>query len=86
VSVRRLYPAPALETRTGRDGTLRAFLWRRRWHTVTRTVRTWRVDTEWWSADPAHRTYREVVTAAGLICVAYHDAVAGTWHLDSITD
>lgn len=39
----------------------------------------WRVVDRWWTEDPVHRRYFDLVLETGENAVVYHDADAGTW-------
>ena len=39
----------------------------------------WRVVDRWWTEDPVHRRYYDLVLETGENVVVYHDDDAGTW-------
>ena len=39
----------------------------------------WRVVDRWWTDEPVHRRYFDLVLESGENAVVYHDADAGTW-------
>ena len=39
----------------------------------------WRVVDRWWTEEPVHRRYFDVVLETGENAVVYHDDDAGTW-------
>ena len=39
----------------------------------------WRVVDRWWTEDPVHRRYFDLVLETGENAVVYHDDDAGTW-------
>jgi hypothetical protein len=39
----------------------------------------WRVVDRWWTEDPVHRRYFDLVLETGENVVVYHDDDAGTW-------
>ena len=39
----------------------------------------WRVVDRWWTEDPVHRRYIDLVLETGENVVVYHDDDAGTW-------
>jgi len=59
--------------------------WRGRQHVVRRLSRHWRLDTGWWHWR-IWRDYFQVVTADGLLLIAYHDLASGGWYLERIYD
>lgn len=40
----------------------------------------WRIDDEWWRAEPVSRLYYSVLLAAGDRWVLYKDLVSGEWY------
>jgi hypothetical protein len=40
----------------------------------------WRIDDEWWRAEPVSRLYYEVTLAGGQRLVLYRDLAAGGWY------
>ena len=39
----------------------------------------WRIDEEWWRAEPISRLYHELVLEDGTLLTVYHDLVADEW-------
>jgi hypothetical protein len=39
----------------------------------------WRVVDRWWTDEPVHRRYFDLVLESGENAVVYHDGVAGSW-------
>jgi hypothetical protein len=52
---------------------------KRRQTTVTIDGR-WRIDDEWWRAEPISRLYYNVLLASGQRLVLYKDLVTGDWY------
>jgi hypothetical protein len=48
--------------------------------TVADIADRWRLDDEWWRADPISRMYYVVVLAGGQRLVLYKDLVKGDWY------
>jgi hypothetical protein len=44
----------------------------------------WRLDDEWWRAEPIARLYCSVRLASGDRLVLYHDLVSGEWYRQSL--
>jgi hypothetical protein len=40
----------------------------------------WRIDDEWWRAEPVSRCYYNVILTAGQRIVLYKDLVNGSWY------
>ena len=40
----------------------------------------WRIDDEWWRAEPVSRLYYNVILASGQRLVLYKDLVTGAWY------
>ena len=40
----------------------------------------WRIDDEWWRAEPVARLYYNVLLASGQRMVLYKDLVTGSWY------
>ena len=40
----------------------------------------WRIDDEWWRAEPVSRLYYNVLLASGQRLVLYKDLVTGNWY------
>jgi len=40
----------------------------------------WRIDDEWWRAEPVSRLYYNVLVASGQRLVLYKDLVTGEWY------
>ena len=67
-------PRPAL-VETGPDGT--PLVVNREQVTLVREE--WRVVDRWWTEEPVHRRYFDVVLETGENAVVYHDDDAGSW-------
>jgi hypothetical protein len=50
---------------------------------VTAHHETWRIDDEWWRADPISRLYWRVSLDDGRTVDVYHDLVSGEWFRQS---
>lgn len=62
-----------------------SFVWFGRQHGIVRVCNAWRVHTGWWRQE-VRRDYFKVQTEDGLLCVVYHDLLAGRWHLVRVYD
>ena len=40
----------------------------------------WRIDDEWWRAEPVSRLYYNILLASGQRLVFYKDLVSGSWY------
>lgn len=67
------------------DGRPRAFRWQRQRHGVRAIVDQWVIHDEWWR-DEIWRHYFQVETGDALLCVLYHDLLAGGWRLERVYD
>lgn len=72
-----------VDTDDGRPLRLR-FGWEQRHHEVAALNRHWRVHLDWWTSCELRRSYWEIVTDSGLLCVIYHDLIVGGWFLERI--
>ena len=66
-------------------GAPRSFTWRGRRHPVTRVMRRWRIDVDWWRGR-VWREYFKLVTRTGLLVEVYHDLVGGEWFVQRLYD
>lgn len=41
----------------------------------------WRVDDEWWRAQPISRLYHQLLLDDGTLLTVYHDLLADAWHV-----
>jgi len=41
---------------------------------------TWRIDDEWWRAEPVSRLYYNILLASGQRMVLYKDLITGGWY------
>ena len=60
------------------DDQPQAFQWLRRRHRVQAIAEQWVVHDDWWREE-IWRRYFQVETGDGLLCVLYHDLLAGGW-------
>jgi hypothetical protein len=64
-----------------------AFIWRGRSHGIERVHNRWRVHTRWWEPPGlVWREYLKVTTDTGLLCLLFHDLLAGEWFLARVYD
>ena len=79
--LRRLNAPVPIRVRTDAAGRPRAV--RRRGRPETRRVMRvqdrWRIDDEWWRAQPISRLYHALLLDDGTLLTVYHDLVADTW-------
>lgn len=68
-----------------RDGRPRSFSWLGRRRQVLAVVEQWMVHDDWWR-DEIWRHYFQVETGDALLCVLYHDLLAGDWRLERVYD
>ncbi|MGD0780677.1 MAG: hypothetical protein ABR954_07895 [Dehalococcoidales bacterium] len=47
---------------------------------ITSIEDRWRLDDEWWRAEPVSRLYYNVLLASGQRLVLYKDLVSGVWY------
>jgi phage tail sheath protein FI len=47
---------------------------------ITSIEDRWRIDDEWWRAEPVSRLYYNVLLASGQRLVLYKDLIAGGWY------
>ena len=79
--LRRLNAPVPLRVRADADGRPRAVR-RRGWSESRRVVRVqdrWRIDDEWWRAQPISRLYHTLLLDDGTLLTVYHDLLADTW-------
>lgn len=48
-------------------------------HTVAQVRESWVIEDRWWTEQPLHRRYWELVSEAGRDIVVFHDLLAGSW-------
>jgi hypothetical protein len=46
---------------------------------VEQEIESWIVEDRWWTEEPVHRRYWELVTQRGHCVVVFHDLKAGGW-------
>ena len=72
---RRVYAPRGAAVEAGEDGTPRALA-----GTAVETIREeWVVEDRWWTADPLHRHYYELVLADGRSATVFRDMRSGRW-------
>ncbi len=74
----------ALNVEADEAGCPRRLYWGQRPHAIEQVSRHWRVHLDWWTPQELWRDYWEVATDSGLLCVLYHDLIAGEWILERI--
>lgn len=52
----------------------------RRWLQVQDVLETWRMDDEWWRAQPVSRMYYSVEMMVSGAMVLFQDLLTGTWY------
>lgn len=62
-----------------------AFRWQKQRCRVRAIVEQWIVHDEWWREE-VWRHYFQVETGDALLCVLYHDLLAGGWRLERVYD
>ena len=63
------------------------FVWEGQPHTISRIIKQWEVDTDWWEASGRiWRTYYATCTEDGLLCVFYRDLLSSEWFLSKLYD
>lgn len=67
------------------DDQPQALLWEGRWRRVQAVVEQWVIHDDWWR-DEIWRHYFQVETGDALLCVLYHDLLAGGWRLERVYD
>jgi hypothetical protein len=69
----------ALQVEENAPGSPLAIKLKRR-QSVTSIEDRWRIDDEWWRAEPVSRLYYNVLLASGQRLVLYKDLVRGGWY------
>lgn len=84
----RLWPdGHPITVALNRGGEPATFTWQGRTHSIRCIRQRWQVDSEWWQ--PSGRVWRDyvaVTTGDGLLCVLFHDRLAGEWFLEKVYD
>ena len=63
------------------------FIWAGQSHTISRIIKQWEVDTDWWeTTGRIWRAYYAACTEQGLLCVFYRDLLNGEWYLSKLYD
>jgi len=75
-------PEP-LRVEEGASGELLAVRLKRRYR-IAAIEDKWRIDDEWWRAEPIARLYYNVLLASGERLVLYKDLVSGEWYRQSL--
>ena len=74
-TARRLNAPRSALVESHADGTPR----RVDWQEVALLREEWRVVDRWWTEEPVHRRYFDLVLESGQNAVVYHDDDAGSW-------
>lgn len=57
-----------------------SFVWNGTLYSISSICNCWRVHADWWQQE-IRRDYFKVQTDVGLLCIIYHDLIAGNWYL-----
>jgi hypothetical protein len=66
--------------KTDAQGRPTAVLIHQRWHQVQDILEVWRIDDEWWRAQPVSRMYYRVEMTVSGAMVFFQDLLSGTWY------
>ncbi len=72
-------PLPVQENPQGDPAALKG----RKDDRVAAVERRWRIDDEWWRAEPVSRTYYAVLLASGKRAVIFKNMIDGGWYRQS---
>ncbi len=78
-AIRALNKPSQVSIKADAQGRPAAVLINRRWLQVQEFLDVWRIDDEWWRAQPVSRMYYHVDVASGAM-VLFYDLVTGTWY------
>ena len=78
--IRRLKTPLVLVVKASQDGVPLCLKLRGVWQDVTLLRRPWRIDQQWWRAEPVRRDYFRVAPEDGPPLTLYHDALSGEWY------
>ena len=79
-ALRPLNRPESREVRETAGGSPAQVLLRRQWVTVTGMEDRWRIDDEWWRAQPLSRMYYQVVLEDGRRLTLFRDLAASQWY------
>jgi hypothetical protein len=74
-----------IQVRVDELGVPDSFTWQGRKHPVTRIVRTWIADDQWWRKR-IWREYFKLTTKSQMLVIVYHDLVSDLWFLQRLYD
>jgi hypothetical protein len=75
----------SIQVRSNALGTPQTIIWQGKSHRVTRVIRRWRIDIDWWRGR-IWREYFKLVTRTSLLVEIYHDLSGGGWFVQRLYD